>query len=248
LRAPLRGVAPMTRGYAAHMPVSLPFGGGQGSTGPSEEVQAKYRLLGLAEDANYDEINRAYDDLASKYKGDTKMTIKLQVAKDGIFDHLLRQRMRGALKGAVAESPFDRKEAPKPLITIPVFLADVMELPTRAYLLKNAGVFGAIAFLGVLSKAWATTSVSIGFATGLFLLYNRGVAETSNDMDADMRPPKVKPLALAAGITLLAGAVGATISQLLYGAIKFMAQESLIAVCTSFAFFMSATLFKVQEA
>jgi hypothetical protein len=78
LRAPLRGVAPMTRGYAAHMAVSLPFGGGQGSTGPSEEVQAKYRLLGLAEDANYDEINRAYDDLASKYKGDTKMTIKLQ--------------------------------------------------------------------------------------------------------------------------------------------------------------------------
>jgi hypothetical protein len=58
----------------------------------------------------------------------------------------------------------------------------------------------------------------------------------------------VKPLALAAGITLLAGAVGATISQLLYGAIKFMAQESLIAVFTSFAFFMSATLFKVQEA
>jgi len=193
LRAPLQklSVAPMTRGYAARMAVSLPFGGGQGSTGPSEEVQAKYRLLGLAEDANYDEINRAYDDLASKYKGDTKMTIKLQVAKDGIFDHLLRQRMRGALKGAVAESPFDRKEAPKPLITIPVFLADVMELPTRAYLLKNAGVFGAIAFLGVLSKAWATTSVSIGFATGLFLLYNRGVADTSNDMDADMRPPKV---------------------------------------------------------
>lgn len=242
------GSAPLARGRAARMAISMPFGGGDSSSsGPSEEVQAKYRLLGIAEDANYDEINRAYDELAGKYEGDTKMTIKLQVAKDGIFDHLLRQRMSGALKGAVAESPFDRKEAPKPLISIPPFLADVMELPTRQYLLKNAGVFGAIALLSVLSKAWATTSVGLGFATGLFLLYNRGVPDTSNDLDADMRPPKVRPLLLAAGITLLAGALGATLSQLVYGTIKFMAQESVIGVCTSFAFFLSATLFKVQD-
>ena len=150
--APLRprlqfAAAPLTRARTIRA-VALPFGGGQ--SGPAdEEVQAKYRLLGLAEDANYDDINRAYDELASKYEGDTKMTIKLQVAKDGIFDHLLRQRMSGALKSVVAESPFDKKDAPKPLITIPVFLADVMELPTRQYLLKNLGVFGVIGLLPV---------------------------------------------------------------------------------------------------
>lgn len=235
-----------TRARAAQLAVSLPFGGGQ--SGPADdEVQAKYRLLGLAEDANYDDINLAYDELASKYQGDTKMTIKLQVAKDAIFDHLLRQRMSGALKGVVAESPFDKKDGPKPLITIPVFLADVMELPTRQYLLKNLGVFGVIGLLPVLSKAWASTSVGIGFATSLFLLYNRGVPDSSNDLDAEMRPAKVRPLLLAAGITVLAGALGATLSLLLHGAMKFMAQESVIGLCTSAFFFVSATLFKVQD-
>jgi len=233
---------------AVNMAISLPFGGGgQESSGPSEEVQAKYRLLGLAEDAGYDDINRAYDELAGKYEGDPKMTIKLQVAKDAIFDHLLRQRMSGALKGTVAESPFDRKEEPKPLIKIPVFLADVMELPTRQYLVKNAAVFGAVGLLGVLSKAWASTSVGLGFATGLFLLYNRGAPESSNDMDAEMRPPKVRPLLLAAGITILAGALGATLSQLVHGAISAISQEGVISMCTSFFFFVSATLFKVQD-
>ena len=193
LRAGVPAVTPLARAHTARMAISLPFGGGQGSSssGPSEEVQAKYRLLGLAEDANYDDINGAYDELASKYEGDTKMTIKLQVAKDAILDHLLRQRMSGALKSTVSESPFDRKDAPEPFLKIPVFLADVMELPTRQYLLKNVGVFSAIAMLSVLSKAWASTSVGLGFATGLFLLYNRGIPDSSNDLDAEMRPPKV---------------------------------------------------------
>ena len=180
--------------------VSLPgFGSGAGgSSGPSEETLDKYRMLGLPEDATYDEINTAYDELAAKYEGDTKMTIKLQVAKDKILDDRLRQRMRGSLKGAVAESPFDRPEEKQPLIKIPVFLADVMELPTKEYLLKNAGVFGAIGMLAVLSASWAPTSVGLGFAVGLYLLYNRGVPPSNNDMDAEMRPPKVTttPVAL----------------------------------------------------
>jgi len=156
--------------------------------------------------------------------------------------------MSGALKGAVAESPFDRKEEPKPLIQIPVFLADVMELPTKDYLIKNAAVFGVIGFLSVLSAAWATTTVSLGFAVGLYLLYNRGVPPSPSGMDAEMRPPKVRPLALATGITVLAGAIGATVSQLLYRSVRAMfAQESVIGICTSFAFFVSATLFKVQD-
>ena len=49
-----------------------------------------------------------------------------------------------------------------------------MELPTRAYALKNAAVFGAIGLLPLLSASFASTSVSLGFAVGLYLLYNRG--------------------------------------------------------------------------
>jgi len=238
---------------APRMAVSMPrFGGGGGGSadsGPSEEVLGYYRLLGLAEDASYDEINAGHDELAAKYQGDVKMTIKLQVAKDKILDDRLRQRMSGALKGAVAESPFDRKEAPKPFITIPPFLADYMEVPTRALLQTNVLTFAAISLLPLLSKAWAATAVGLGFALSLYKLYNRGVPESSSsEMGMEMRPPKAKPLILATGITLLAGALGATVSQLLYGFVSsFLAQESVIAVCTSMFWCLTASLFKVQD-
>lgn len=226
----------------------MPGFGGSGArdNGPSEEVIEKYRLLGVSEDATYDEVNAAYDSLAAKYEGDPKMTIKLQVAKDKIFDDKLRQRMSGALKSTVAESPYDRPDAPKPLIQLPPFLEEIMELPKRAELLRNAFIFGAIGCLPVLSTSWASSSVGIGFAASLFTLYNRGAPE-SNEMSAEMRPPKVRPLALAAGITVLGGALGATLSQLIFGSLRFLAQESVIGLCTSFFFFLTATLFKVQD-
>jgi hypothetical protein len=166
-----------------------------------------------------------------------------------------------------------------------------MELPSRAELLRNAFIFGAIGCLPVLSTSWASSSVGIGFAASLFTLYNRGAPDT-NEMSAEMRPPKVRlrtdpnmchpwavasasgkqalacesafathsvlmtlafadwqvrPLALAAGITVLAGALGATLSQLIFGSVRFLAQESVIGLCTSFFFFLTASLFKVQD-
>jgi len=245
----VRPVAPLARTLRPRLAISMPFGGGGAAdSGPSEEVQEKYRLFGLAEDATYDDVNNAYDELAEKYKGNPKMTIKLQVAKDKIFDHVLRQRMSGQLKGVRAESPFDRPEAPKPLITLPPFLDNIMELPTRAFLMGNLIKFGCIGLLPLLSKTWAPTAVTLGFALGLYTLYNRGAPDTSgNEMEAAMRPPKVRPVALAAGITFLAGALGGTFSQLIYGSVRFLAQETVIGVCTSIGFFVSSTLFKVQD-
>jgi len=240
--------ARVARCAVSPLAVSLPFGSsGSNSDGPSDEVLEKYRLLGLGEDATYDDIESAYAELAEKYQGDTKMTIKLQVAKDKIFDHLLRLRMSGKLKATVAESPFDSPVVKQPLIRIPVFMSDFMELPKKEDLLKNALIFGGIGLFGCLSKSWASTSVSLGFAMGLFLLYNRGAPESSNAEDASMRPPKAKPLAMAAGITLLAGAIGGSLSQLMVGVLRFLAPESLIGVGTSIAWFVTATLFKVQD-
>jgi len=206
-----------------------------------------YRLLGLAEDAAYDEIEAAYEDLLAKYADDPKRKIKLQVAKDKILDDRLRQRMSGSLKGSAPINPFERPEAPKPLITIPPFLQDVMELPTRAMAQRNAAVFGVIGLLPLLSRTWASSSVGMGFAVAMYLLYNRGVPDTG-EMGGEMRPPKVRPLVLSAGITFLAGAIGATLSQVIYGFVRrLVAQEIVIALSTSFAFFVSTSLFKAQD-
>lgn len=180
---------------SARLAVSLPgFGGGSasgGDSGPSEESVQYYRLLGVGEDATYDDVNSKYDELAARYVDDPKMTIKLQVAKDKIFDDKLRQRLSGRTVSGVKD-PFENLgNEKKPLITLPPFLDSVMELPSRSALLENAAVFGAIGLLPMLSKGWASSSVGIGFAVGLYKLYNRGVPQSSG-MGAEMRPPKVE--------------------------------------------------------
>ena len=48
-----------------------------------------------------------------------------------------------------------------------------------------------------------------------------------------------------AGITFLAGAVGAAMSLIL--PLRFLMQEFAISLCTSAAFFASCTFFKVQD-
>ncbi|KAL1524724.1 hypothetical protein AB1Y20_019607 [Prymnesium parvum] len=243
---PARPVA--RRAADVSLAFSVPrFGRNEPPAGPPEEIQALFRLLGLAEDATYDEVTSAYEELASKYKGETKRLIKLQVAKDKILDFRLKQRMTGALKVAEAFGEDRYADQKKPLITLPPFLESVMELPSKEALTKNAIVFGVIGLLPMLSLSWASTSVSLGFAVALYLLYNRGAPDTGNDMDAAMRPPKVRPLLLSVGITFLMGAIGATVSQLVYGLVSFLPQQVVIAVSTSFFFGIAATFFKVQE-
>jgi len=232
--------------------VSLPFGGGGGSASgePSDEVQAAYRLMGLDLDAKYDDIEVAYEELLSAYADNQKMKIRLAVAKDKVLGHILNARLKGASTAPKVFDPFDRPSGPKPLITIPPFLQGVMELPDRELLVKNGAVFGLIGLLPLVTAAWASTSVGLGFAISLYLLYNRGVPD-QGDMGADMRPPKPKPLIMAVGITLLSGSIGATVLSASAGIVcrllKFVTQELLIGLGASFGFFIAATLFKVQD-
>lgn len=250
LRAPAAAAGLHPRRVAV-APAMLGFGkkAAPGPAGPSEEAQALYRMLGIAEDADYDEINQAYESLCNKYKGETKRLIKLQVAKDKILEDRLRQRMSGSLSSSVNKDDMriaDNRKAPKkPLLTVPPFLEDVMELPNKEYLIKNACVFFVMSLLPLLSRQWASTSITLGFGTGLFLLYNRGMPATGGNVEAEMRPPKAKPLVMTAALTLLFGMLGATASVVL--PLRFLMQEFAISLCTCFGFFTSCTFFKVQD-
>lgn len=216
------------------------------------EADEAYRMLGLGEDSTYDEIEVAFQELSAKYGDDIKRKIRLQVAKDEILDDRLRQSMKdltaGKLKGKAPINPRELQldKGPQPRFKIPAFAEGFMELPTKQYLLKNAGVFGVIGLLPLLSASFASTSISLGFAIALYLLYNRGVEVSESG--AEYRQFKAKPLIKTAGITFLAGAIGGTLSQVIYGAVRaFFAQELVISLCTSFGFFTAATLFKAQD-
>jgi len=246
--AAARGMQPRTAARRPSM-VSLPFGGGgAASSGPSEEVLASYRLMGPDIDASYDEIEVVFNDLLEQYQKEPKRKIKLQVAKDKILDDRLRVAMSS--KSGFAADPFAWKGPKPPRFTIPPALQGVMELPDKETLGKNAFVFGAIGLLPAITAAWASTSVGLGFAISLYLLYNRGVPD-SGDMGADMRAPRPKPLLMATGITLLLGSIGATVCQLFYAPVarllRFVTQELLIGIGAATGFFIAATLFKVRD-
>ena len=171
-----------------------------------------FRMLGLAEDADYDEIMEAFDRLTAAAAG-PKQKIQLQVAKDKIMDFRLNQRLTGKIQGMkglddrmVEEKKTLQDRVPKPL-------QGIVEIPTRSYWLWNAYAYSVVAFLPILGSSFASTSLSMGFGVCLYRLYNRGAPKSSGAMDAEFRPPKRKPLLLTAGITILTAMIGGCASQ-----------------------------------
>jgi hypothetical protein len=170
----LRRMQPRQVAVVAPQMMALPAFGGGGKKkdayeGPSEEAQAALRMIGVSEDATYDEVTEAYQELCTKYKGETKRLIRLQAAKDIVLEDRLRQRMAGAFKSDIADRVGknmdigDNRKAPKePLITLPAWAEPYMELPTKKLLLRNALLFGAISIMSIVAKHLAPTSCAMG--------------------------------------------------------------------------------------
>jgi hypothetical protein len=253
-RTPLRRVQPRPAAVAAPQMLALPsFGsGGKGYDGPSEETQNAFRMLGVSEDATYDEITESYEELCTKYKGETKRLIRLQAAKDIVLEDRLRQRMAGTFKSEISQFNMDigdnRKVAKLSLQDrLPNWMTDYVELPTKKLTLRNIVLFGFFSMLGVLSTTWVKGSIGLGFAFGFFLLYNRGLAadNTSIDEMQQQRTYKKGPVGKAILVNLILAAFGAILSQIL--PLAFLAEEAVVAVGLNLGFFTSATFFKVQD-
>jgi len=226
--------------------ISLPFGGQKQPSGPSsEEMQACYRLLGVSEDATYDDVEAAFDLLYNvKYKGQTKLQIKLKVAKDKIYEETLRRRISGQLKAPVVTSPFDREI--KKEFTLPSWLDGIAELPTRDYFFRNAGVFAAIGLVPLFFRSFAGNSITIALGVAMYKLYNRGAPESSG-MEAEMRPPKAKPLILTAGICFLSAALGGLFGASVAAKVLPLPAEVAISLTTSLFLAVASALGKVQD-
>ena len=214
---------------------------------PSEEVSAAFRSLGIGEDESYDGIMAAYETLKAKNAGNTKAVIKLEVAKDRVMDHRLRQRMSGSLK---PDRKFGEdlrpKDAKKPLITLPPFLEEIAELPKRTYLVTNIAVFGIFGLLPVFEASFVSSSIGLNFGIAMFRLYNRGAPETGNDEDMAMRPVNKRASFLTFGICGLATALGGLLGQLLKPLLFFLSESAAISLGASAALCFACSFFKVQ--
>lgn len=131
------------------------------------QTQNAFRMLGVSEDATYDEITESYEELCTKYKGETKRLIRLQAAKDIVLEDRLRQRMAGTFKSEISQFNMDigdnRKVAKLSLQDrLPNWMTDYVELPTKKLTLRNIVLFGFFSMLGVLSTTWVKGSIGLG--------------------------------------------------------------------------------------
>lgn len=139
-------------------------------------------------------------------------------------------------------------DAKKPLITLPPWLEEIAELPTQMYLLTNLCIFGVLGVMPIISRTFASTSISLAFGLSMFRLYNRGAPETSNDEELQLRAPSKKAAVLTLGICMLSAALGGVASQLLKGVLFFASEEFAITLCVSAGLCFACSFFKVQEA
>jgi hypothetical protein len=171
-----------------------------------EEEIGWYRTLGVSEDATYEQITDAYIELSESYAADPKRMAAIDVAKEKILDARLRQRMSGALRPTLDESPFEVKPIQRTPIweVVGTVIRKMLRLPSR----KEAGqvlfILGGLLLTTWVSPRSAGTCLLINTLSGFGYVYNNGTPEVPKDdfgQIGEIRPMKPKPMLLAGAIT-----------------------------------------------
>lgn len=153
------------------------------------EASKLYRELGVAEDANYEEIVRATKALKKRHAGDIKAQVKFDIAKDKIQQIRLNLRTAGLYlesSDAAAEEWMEKqaksgKKQPKEKEEAkPGFFGGYIQIvpPDKEWKNKVLKVFGIISLIGCVLKIKIISGVSFFWTFGLLAQRGReGVGE-----------------------------------------------------------------------
>ncbi|HLO51867.1 MAG TPA: CPP1-like family protein [Kamptonema sp.] len=117
--------------------------------------QTPYELLGVSEDASFDEVQDARGRMAEQYGDDKKRMEIIEAAYDAILMDRLRQRQEGKIKvperirfpeRTVPSSP---SFPPTPVKGGPAWLQRLLDSPSRADILWPAGVYAGLGGLSI---------------------------------------------------------------------------------------------------
>lgn len=182
----------------------------------SSEVNP-YRVLGVSEDATYEEVDDAVKRLSIKYADDRKKLMMLDVYKDKIFEDKLQKRMSGALTPKVKESPYERKPVPKKRFAVPEWAKGILKFPDFRYFRRTGIIMGIFVVLGFVTPTLAGSCMAMAFIAAAGFLYNRGLPEPVRDdygAIGEVRPVKHKVVLKTVLINLAVGTICFGLSQL----------------------------------
>jgi len=251
-----RATRPAARGAAPQMLFGL-FGkkkpaASAGTVGGRPGINP-YRMLGVGEDATYEEVEAAVARLSIKYGQDQKKLMQLAVSKDKIFEERLAQRMSGSFKGKVKVSPYERPVVKKPLFTIPEWARNSVALPTKKYLKRTSILMGVFVGLGFLTPTLASSCMAMAFISAAGFLFNRGLPEVVRDdfgNAGEVRPVQNKVVLKTILINLAMGGVFFGLGQLYLLYLPLPAwclPDSFMNFMVVLGLWLSCLLFQVQD-
>ncbi|KAA8493759.1 hypothetical protein FVE85_4896 [Porphyridium purpureum] len=258
-----RAVA-LRRGAAS--PLAMLFGGGkktnkeQPSDTPKKKSSADgnpYRLLGVAEDATYEEIEAAYKRLSDKFAKEPKKAMFYEIQKEKIYDDRLQQRMRGDMQPRVKESPYDRKRrealAKKSFKDyLPAFIGDRVKVPSAAYFKRATILMGLFALACFAVPQFATSGVAMGLITSTYLLFNRDQPERNPDdfqgggNFRDSTPIDRKAVLMTVGLMAMATGLGLGLAAIFMSVVGVgsFAPDSIASLFMLLGMYMACIFFK----
>ncbi|MEM9008088.1 MAG: CPP1-like family protein [Cyanobacteria bacterium P01_F01_bin.86] len=135
--------------------------------------QNSYDTLGLDESSSFEQIQEARERLLRECNDDRKRMDAIEAAYDAILMERLRLRQEGKIKVPdrirFAEEAVEKPETASngtPL-TRPSWLADFLDTPSRNDIVLPAGVFAALALIGIFQPSLA---LAIGVGCSIYFL------------------------------------------------------------------------------
>lgn len=163
------------------------------------ESASLHRELGIAEDADFEEITEVTNDLIKKAEavGDVKKKIKVEIAKDRIMQIRLNERLAGLMElteDAKAQSRLEEAEdddedlfpddKPKEW-RVPRWAEGLIKKPDAAYRNRQIKVFGAMTLISFVLPPMAEKVIMSNWLFAAGQLSRRGMSE---NLDADYNP------------------------------------------------------------
>ncbi len=144
--------------------------------------QNPYKILGVEQDASFEEIQNARSRLSQQHQEDTKLVENVEAAYDAIIMERLKMRQEGKIK--VPERirfPERSADVPKKAASVtasapPAWLQQFIDTPSRADVLLPGGIFLALAVLTFFAQGDAGSQsaislvLALGFGASIYLV------------------------------------------------------------------------------
>ncbi|GMI46983.1 hypothetical protein TrCOL_g11112 [Triparma columacea] len=220
-----------------------------------------YRTLGVTEDASYEEITQATEELVVKYASDIKQKTRVQVTKDKIMDLRLRQRVSGNLSVLGSAREMDLIDVRRAEIdkkskkwTPPTWTKGVLVLPDKKHLKSTSFYLGGTGLGIIMIPNLASSFIMLACMCSLGLLYNRGQPEMPKDefgQAGEVRSPNPVSVGLTCGLVFgwaaVLAVVGTAVMAAVPGVARRLPENLVVNESINLGFWIAASMFKTYR-